>query len=282
MSIKLTIKLCWTGTICLIFLIIFILFIIFNITPTPYELIDITPRGEKKVVQQPSLNTYEDIWKSQIIAKAPVVQTAPVSTIDFYKQLIVKNVTIERIISKGYAVVKVNGVRIMLEEQTPRNLYERSRPWEINISGHKIIALEILPTKGIKFLYNDKEIWLEYQEESAMQTSTTEDTELYTRIVTPQEGRHIINNMDKYIEELSPEVVEDGILLRRIHDNSEAQQFGFQENDIVQSVNGSKVTSISMRSLRELVEKHRRDGVIQVEILRGNEKMTLTFPIRNK
>lgn len=292
MPIKSMIRLFWIGNALLALLLISALFLIFsNAEIPPLPPLDITQKGQPQQDTKRTLEYYSDIWDINVNIKQPPTVAAPQIPSDWHKQLIAKNVKIEQIISNGFALVTISSQSRLLEALSDTNKEDRSKPWEITVSGHKVIVQEIVLGKGIKFKFEQakKEVWLEDKETKSSDGKSSAQSKMVGPnqwSITREEGTELLKNSDKYIEEMAPVVEYDsnrnpiGIKIRRMQPGYKAYSLGLRENDVINNINGSPLTSLNPDSVKQLIEKHRKDNGIVVNILRNNQKVTLSFDIR--
>lgn len=286
------IRLFWLGNAFLSLLLTLALFLIFSHAEvTPLQNIDVTPKGQTRQDTKRPLDYYSDIWDINVNIKAPAVVAAPQIPSDWHQQLIARNIKIEQIISNGFALVTIGGQSRLLESLNEGNKEDRSRPWEIKVSGHQVIVQDIVFGKGIQFRFEQakKEVWLEHKDTKTSDSKGSSQAKVLGEnqySITREEGTDLLKNSDKHIEELAPVLEYDenrnpiGVKLRRVNADSKAYNFGLRENDIINDINGSPLTSLTPESVRQLIEKHRKDNGVVVKIIRNNQKITLSFDIR--
>ena len=288
------IRLFWLGNAFLSLLLILALFLIFSHAEVaPMQPLDVNQKGQIKQEAKRPLEYYSEIWDVNVNIKSPAVVAAPQIPSDWHQQLLARNIKIEQIISNGFALVSIGGQSRLLEALSETNKEDRSKPWEIKVSGHQLIVQEIVLGKGIRFRFEQakKEVWLEHKENTASDNKGTSQSQTQTPgpnqySISREEGTELLKNSDKYIEEMAPVLEYDenrnpiGIKLRRINSGSKAHSFGLRENDVISDINGSPLNSLSPDSMRQLIEKHRKDNGIVVKIVRNNQKIILSFDIR--
>lgn len=300
MSIKLMIKLCWIGNIILFVAILGLTVFIINSNEQQ-------PQNEEKedneafnyqnlgnMRSEDFSKNYAFVRSARITLDKPRVQQ-PLSSFsqkDRYLASLKNEIKSFHILSVGYAMIKKNNKEFLLETWDEKKESQElqktwtTKPWEVIAGGSKFRVIEIDPQKGILFqnIDNRIEVWLEppvvdnLSNPGSNNTTSINDNP-YEHTVTTSEGRSMINHIDDYIEELAPEVNSKGICLRRVSEGSKASALGFQQGDIIQSVNGSPTRSFSQSSLEKLIRQHNGKPVITVKVLRNNIPITLSFNI---
>ncbi len=81
--------------------------------------------------------------------------------------------------------------------------------------------------------------------------------------------------------DMAPYVVngkENGIRITGLEDSSMARYVGFENGDVIQIINGQTVTN--RRKAFQILRKARTQSSLDTQLLRGNEKKTLSFRIK--
>ena len=81
--------------------------------------------------------------------------------------------------------------------------------------------------------------------------------------------------------DIAPYVVngkENGIRITGLEDSSMARYVGFENGDVIQIINGQTVTN--SRKAFQILRKARTQSSLDTQLLRGNEKKTLSFRIK--
>jgi hypothetical protein len=304
MPIKLMIKLSWVANCVLVVVLLISIYVIFlggAIAPYLKDEIDVNAQEltNDPATKPKTLEYYSDIWRTQVNSKSPVVPVEKVPD-DWHKQLLLRHLKVQSIMSKGFAWVIINGHEHLLEELNEANKNDLKGNWQLDVGGQKVIVLKIQPKKGIlvKFENSGKEVWLEVSAVESKEPKTSGKFPLKKndvsgrmlgpnhRLMTAQEGEEILKRSDEYIEQMAPMVEYDsgrrsiGVKIRRVSANSKAYEYGFRENDVVTNVNGAVVESLDPGQIHKLIQKYRREKQIVVEVMRNNQKVRLTFDIR--
>ena len=80
---------------------------------------------------------------------------------------------------------------------------------------------------------------------------------------------------------IEPYVVDgqaEGIKITGLDGISEAKDLGLKNGDVIRVVNGQQVTS--MQKAYQIFKKARKQAMIDIELLRGNEPQKLSFTLR--
>ena len=85
------------------------------------------------------------------------------------------------------------------------------------------------------------------------------------------------NQIDKYLQKLYNLNVKKGVVIIGVRERSPAQDIGLQPGDILVSLNKIKINNINR--FQAVVSKFKIDQPIEMEILRGNQNLTLATKI---
>ncbi len=301
MPLKSILRLLWISNLVFLAIIgLLVFFVAWNIRNMPtLAAIDITPRQKLMVSSKFSLDHYRDIWEARILIDAPktVIDEGPKVPADWHRELVQRSVKIEQILTTGYAFVSINNQDpVLLEALNPSNKIDRTRPWEVKLQGNKLTALEIVPGKGIRFRFDagNKEVWLEDRNPRLTQPGKSEEFKSQQIApnhwaVTSQDGTQLLQNGEQHLQALQPALEYDtegnaiGIRIRGdISQSSDLFKYGLRKDDIVKSVNGSPLNSDQYEYFRQLVQTHRTSKKIEIELLRGQSTIKLTFDVIRK
>lgn len=304
------IRIFWFGNALLFLLLVLSVVLTFSKSEaTPVKLSEIPNAPQSTQETKQPLEYYSDIWNVTLNTNPPAAPpTKPTVPSDWHKQLLEKNVKIKQVLSNGYALIMFSNQEKLLEARTEVNKNDASKPWELTISGNKVIVLSIVPGKGICFQFPDKkEVWLSHKDPTNSQvtpstnpSSINEPTDTSAPSLPPaeslaetgqweitsEEGTELLKGSDTEIEAMAPQVELDqngnpiGIKLRRVGESSKAFRYGLRENDIIKSINGSPTNALSPEAIRRLIDSHKKDKHIVVNIMRNNAPTTIRFNVR--
>jgi hypothetical protein len=289
------IKICWGTSGALGLLVVFAIYLLFftRQSQAGETLPDVEKKkegvGNEKDTIRP-LEYFADTWKVNFNTNPPPeVKTATVAPPNWLLQLLSRHVSIKQIITDDFAVVIVGGVEQLIEPRKESNKNDVVKRWQLTLEGKPIIISKIQPGKGVRFESSGQDVWLESKpvanqparnqpvpNQPAANLEPNQDKDRL--VVTPQEGEELAQHYDEYIQELSPEATDQGLKIRRMHDNSKARQYGLQVNDIINSINNVPLRSLSQ--IPDFIRKNQRQRQISVDIIRNGQKIKLTFQIR--
>lgn len=309
MPLKNIIKILWISN--LIFLLIVMGFgALILMRPVTLPQIDISDPPGMSPQQPRTMYYYQDIWMADVLKKKPKIEIkTPEPRGDIYRQLIERNVKIDKILSPRFAMLTINNKESQLYRVKPTDLQNSGiqprknpndlDPWQLKIEIHTISIIEINPDKGIRFRFDSMgiEIFLEHKEAirsgpPSTNFKTNNPTSGISKIeenhwaVSSQEGTRLLQNYDQQIEQLGPKIEYDeisgqpiGVKLQGVPSDSDAYKFGLRQNDIVQNINGSAINATNPEFIKQLINTHKHSNQITVEVLRNGRVERILFDV---
>ncbi len=310
MPLKSILKFLWLGNLLLFFAIVIMFGITFknrNVLPTSKFVPSmdknaieqlLAPRAKEINTNQLTKEEYAIIYNAKVLLDPPIQTTyvPPKIQQDWHKELLQQKVKIVQIPRVGFALVSIKGQEaVLIESLNENNKKNNNKPWQIQLDGNNITAMEITPGKGIKFRFDNggREVFIEYKETNLPIKSSSSASESFeireissnNWEVSSQKGTEILQNLDKKIEEIAPMLEYDdegqavGVRLRGIKNSSEAYKFGLRQDDLVKNINGIATNNLDPSYIKQMIRQNRNTTKLQVEIIRNGQPVKLTFNV---